>query len=136
MKIINRTATKTFLKLVALAKANKGYTKIDNNAGLYMPLSVEKIDEIEGYELYSLAHYGKQMGDLMADPEMCFLLAQNENDAIVIPYSFRNDYLGICTTDILFENGKIRGVRKKAIAKNVAFANTWLETIKQQQKIK
>ncbi len=136
MKIIDRTATSIFLKLVALSKANKGYIKIDNEKGTYMPLSVEKIDEIEGYELYSLAHYGKQMGDLMADPEMCFLLAQNEKNTVVIPYSFRNDYIGIDSIDILIENRKIKGIRNKAVAKNVAFANTWLKRIKQQQNIK
>ncbi len=98
-----------------------------------MPLFIEKIDEIEGYEMYSLAHYGKQMGDLMADPEMCFLLAQNNTDAIVMPYSFRNDFMAIDQIDIFIEDGKIKGIRHEAVAKNVAFANTWLKNIEKQQ---
>lgn len=136
MKTLNKTATKIFLALVEMAKSNENnYIKIDNTEGQFMPLSVEKIGEIEGYECFSIAHYGEQMGDLMADPEMCFLLAQNSRDSIVIPYSFRNDYVGIDRTDILIEDNKLKGLRPKAIADNVAFANMWMKNIKNQQNI-
>ncbi|SNR14424.1 DUF6908 domain-containing protein [Tenacibaculum jejuense] len=134
MKILNKTATNIFLRLVALAKENNGYVKLDNKKGV-MPLIVEKVEQIEDYEIYSLAHYGTQNGDLMADPEMCFLLAQNDKDTIVMPYSFRNDYMGIDQIDLFIENGKIKGIRHKAVTKNVAFANTWLKNIQNQQLI-
>ncbi|MBS9767819.1 MAG: hypothetical protein KGV44_09820 [Flavobacteriaceae bacterium] len=135
MKTLNKTATKIFLQLVEKAKANNDYIKIDNTKGVFMPLSVEKIDEIDDYECFSLAHYGQQNGDLMADPEMCFLLAQNETDSIVIPYSFRNDYMGVDRMDILIENNKLKGIRHKAVADNVTFANMWLNNIKNQQNL-
>lgn len=136
MKTLNKTATKIFLALVEMAKKSENnHIKIDNTEGTFMPLSIEKIGEIEGYECFSMAHYGEQMGDLMADPEMCFLLAQNKNDSIIIPYSFRNDYMGVDRMDILIENNTIKGIRKKAIADNVAFANMWLKNIKNQQNL-
>lgn len=136
MKTLNKTATKIFLALVEMAKKSENnHIKIDNTEGTFMPLSIEKIGEIEGYECFSMAHYGEQMGDLMADPEMCFLLAQNKNESIVIPYSFRNDYMGVDRMDILIENNTIKGIRKKAIADNVAFANMWIKNIKNQQNI-
>ncbi|KAB1154207.1 hypothetical protein F7018_14625 [Tenacibaculum aiptasiae] len=46
---------------------------------------------------YSFAHYGKLNGDLMADPEMCFLLIQNKSDNVIFPYSYKNDYMGFNT---------------------------------------
>lgn len=137
MKTLNKTATKIFLKLVEMAKNNEdNYIKIDNTAGVFMPLLVEKVGNIEDYECFSLAHYGEQNGDLMADPEMCFLLAQNEQNAIVIPCSFRNDYMGINRENILVENGKLKGIRHKAVVGNVKFANMWLVNIKNQQSLK
>lgn len=136
MKTLNKTATKIFLRLVAMAKDKEdNYIKIDNTEGTFMPLSVEKVGNIEDFECFSLAHYGEQNGDLMADPEMCFLLAQNEQNAIAMPYSFRNDYMGINREDILVENGKLKGIRHKAVADNVKFANMWLVNIKNQQNI-
>ena len=133
MKTINRKATEIFLKIVALIKENNGHIELDNKKGLYMSLSAEKIDEIEGFEMYSLAHYKEQNGDLMADPEMCFLLAQNEKDSIVMPYSYRNDFMRIDQIDLFIEDDKIKGIRHEAVAKNVAFANTWLKNIELQQ---
>ncbi len=136
MKTLNKTATKIFLQLVEKVKANAdNYIKINNAQGLYMPLNIEKISDIDSFECFSMAHYGEQNGDLMADPKMCFLLAQKGADSIVIPYSFRNDYMGVDRMDILIENNKIRGARKKAIADNVSFANMWLKNIKNQQNL-
>ncbi len=136
MKTLNKTATKIFLQLVEKVKANAdNYIRINNAEGVYMPLNIEKISDIASFECFSMAHYGEQNGDLMADPEMCFLLAKKGADSIVIPYSFRNDYMGVDRMDFLIENNKIRGARKKAIADNVAFANMWLKNIKNQQNL-
>ena len=56
-----------------------GDLKLDNAVGVFMPLVMEKIMDQPGFEaVYSLAHYGKQNGDLMADPEMTFGLKDGE----------------------------------------------------------
>lgn len=136
MKTLNKTATKIFLRLVDMAKDKEdNYIKIDNTEGTFMPLSVERVGNIEDFECFSLAHYGEQNGDLMADPQMEFLLIQNKRGSLVIPYSFRNDYMGVNRMDILIENNSLKGFRRKAIADNIVFANMWLVNIKNQQKL-
>ena len=61
------------------------YVKLDNAAGAFMPLVVEKIMDQPGFEaVYSLAHYGKLNGDLMADPEMTFGLNLNSRDDVTM----------------------------------------------------
>lgn len=77
---------------VLIAQMDDGYLKLDNASGTFMPLSIEKVtDELGFTAVYSLAHYGEQNGDLMADPEMTF----GESDHEFYPLSFRNDYVGV-----------------------------------------
>lgn len=74
-----------------LTNENKTSLKIDNNKELYLPLSVQELTPIkDGSFLISLAQYGEQEGDLMCNPEICFLYRQDLE--IFIPYYFRNDY--------------------------------------------
>ena len=50
---------------------HEGYAKIDTSE--FMAVSVELIGEIPGYgNVISIAHYGVQNGDLMADPRNDF----------------------------------------------------------------
>ena len=72
MKQLNLVSTKTMNKLVGMV--NDGYIKVDNTDGVFMSVSVEVIFDNEKHKIISLAHYFLQNGDLMADPEMCFLL--------------------------------------------------------------
>ena len=67
------------------------YLKIENPP--YMALVIEATDESGpmGLPALSVCHYGEQNGDLMRDPEMCFELGR----AILDPFYFRNDYLGV-----------------------------------------
>src|ERR1051326_5919230 len=43
----------------------------------------------------SVAHYGKQNGDLMRDPEMLFETQGFGQEINLKPYYFRNDYAGV-----------------------------------------
>ena len=54
---------------------NEGsHAKLNNNPA-YMPVVIEKVGRLPGYgEVISIAHYGEQNGDLMADPEMEFTI--------------------------------------------------------------
>ena len=50
------------------------HAKINNNPA-FMPVVIEKVGRLPGYgEVISIAHYGEQSGDLMADPEMEFTI--------------------------------------------------------------
>ena len=68
--------------------------KIDNQP--YMSLVIEAMGESGpcGLPALSVAHYGKQNGDLMRDPEMCFELGL-AGGAHLNPFSWRNDYVGV-----------------------------------------
>jgi hypothetical protein len=70
------------------------YVKIENPP--YMALVIEATPEPGplGLPAISVAHYGKQNGDLMRDPEMCFELSMPiEGNLILDPYYWRNDYV-------------------------------------------
>lgn len=60
----------------------------------YMNLSIENLQytDRKGNPVYSMAHYGEQNGDLMADPEMTFSV--DRNSGRIEPLTYRNDYMG------------------------------------------
>jgi len=70
------------------------YVKIENPP--YMTLVIEAVDESGplGLPAISVCHYGRQNGDAMRDPEMCFELG-NAGGARLDPYYWRNDYAGV-----------------------------------------
>ena len=63
----------------------------------YMELVIEATDEPGplGFPAISITHYGKQNGDAMRDPEMCFELSKSDGKLILDPYYWRNDYVGV-----------------------------------------
>ena len=71
MKQLNIESTKTMNIMVGMAE--DGYVKINNSDGSFMSVILEVILEDEKIKIISLAHYYLQEGDLMADPEMCFI---------------------------------------------------------------
>lgn len=88
MKTLDKKASETLQKLLALQKS-----KIDNSDGTYMPVHIEVIEKTDKYDHISLAHYGRQNGDAMRDPEMLFALHKETQQ--FIPYYYRNDYIGM-----------------------------------------
>lgn len=135
MKILNKTATSTFNRLVEMAKANEGHIKIDNAKGDFMPVCVEIIEETNSLVKVSVAHYYEQNGDLMADPEMCFAVRNDSLGTIVIPYYYKQDGLGIERESIVFDGDKFKGFYQRIQADQASFANMWMKNIKLQQKI-
>ena len=63
----------------------------------WMPLDIEDIltSGPNGQPTISVAHYGKQNGDPMRDPEMLFEVCRDGSEFAFDPYYWRNDYLGI-----------------------------------------
>lgn len=124
MHSLNEQAKKIMEQLIA--QLDDGYFKLDNTKGAYMPLIVEKVTDEPGFiAVYSLAHYGEQNGDLMADPEMTF----GESEHEFYPLSFRNDYVGIYQA-VITEQIDLK--RQKELSE---FTAIWLMEIVQQQKL-
>jgi hypothetical protein len=64
----------------------------------FLALVVEALDASGplGLPAISAAHYGKQNGDLMRDPEMCFELSQRiDGTHSLDPFYWRNDYVAV-----------------------------------------
>jgi len=131
MKKLNVTATATLNKMISLMV--DGYIKIDRAGRSFMPVSAEIIFENYKYRIASVAHYYEQNGDLMADPEMCFIYIKA--DGAFLPSYFKQDNIGIEQESILIEDGKIKGYRLKLQSDHTFFANKWIHNIKQEQNL-
>ena len=100
------------------------HAKINNNRA-FMPVVIEKVGRLPGYgEVISIAHYGEQSGDLMADPEMEFTIIGGD----YYPISVRNDYL--CKHNSIFEDD---GINLPLQHDLTTFANQWMRNIAEQQ---
>ncbi len=139
MKSLNTKATLIIQKLYEAMSDPKyrqdkdgNYAKIHNNPNL-MAVVVEKVGHLTGYgEIISIAHYGEQNGDLMADPEMTFTIVGGEYH----PISFRNDYLGRYQEVFGFdEDGNPETINTSLQFDLTCFANQWMRNIANQQKL-
>ena len=109
-----------------------------------MPLTIEKIGEDIITPMgvgcaYSLCHYYEQNGDLMQDPEMCFLILDNRADDVkelskvtIAPFMFQQANLAIYQESIEFSNQIMGDVHTDMQADNAEFADMWLGNIKLQ----
>lgn len=131
MKKLNLASTALLNKMVSLMK--DGYIKIDNTNGSFMPVSVEQIFESDKYKIFSVAHYFEQNGDLMADPEMCFIQIKTSGD--YFPSYYKQDSIGMEQESIIMAGGVIKGVRIIQQLEHSVFANMWLKNIKDQQNL-
>ena len=140
MKSLNLKSTEIFVSLIEQLKGND-HIKIENDP--YMPLTIERIgDNISiptgAGTLYSLCHYYKENGDLMQDPEMCFIAVDQRDkpeawtEYYVFPYIFRLANVGFYQESILFVNGKADKINKAMQADHTAFANQWLVNLQDQ----
>ena len=139
MKSLNSKATMTIQKLYDAMSDPKyrqdedgNYGKIANSPAL-MPVVVEKVGNLTGYgEIISIAHYGKQNGDLMADPEMTFVIV----DGKYYPISFKNDYVGLYQEVFDYnEEGEPEAIDIQLQSNLTDFANEWMMSIQEQQRL-
>lgn len=116
---------KNFLKMEKL-----GLFKITEHAtlksGAYMDLVVEVLDQDEKYTTISLAHYGKQNGDLMSDPEM--VLRVHRESFMVEALTFTNHYVGVYHE--VYPTPETVNLRYKKELNS--FLGTWLKNLKDQ----
>jgi hypothetical protein len=131
MSSLDFDAMLVFLKLIKDVDDENPSKRFDKHnywpdcSGGIMAVQVEKINS-----LYSVAHYYKQNGDLMADPEMTFVVF----DDLVFPASFTQHNLGIYEESMTWANGG--WTLDPTLQKQHAdFANQWFKNIKNQQDI-
>lgn len=108
------------------------HARINNNPA-YMPVVIEKVGRLHSYgEVISIAHYGQQNGDPMADPDMEFVIVCGD----YYPISYRNDYL--CQRQDVFtldSEGKPERINKILQEHLTSFANHWLKNSADQQSL-
>lgn len=135
MKSLNEQASTVFKKLCDTISNDKYKTGEDaakiNNSTAYMPVAVERVGTIVSHgPVVSVAHYGEQNGDLMADPEMTFTII----DGKVYPISYRNDYIGTYQEVLdVDDRGLPTNIDLDQQSKLVTYANDWMINIQMQQ---
>lgn len=145
MKTLNKTASQILSRLID-AMNGKSHLKIENEP--FMPLTIERIGEaintLYGPGLpYSLCHYYEQNGDLIQDPEMCFVVVDsrhttdtNLSAVAIIPYMFQQANLGIYGESAATEGNRLVLTDHKMQSDHRDFANGWLINIEAQGFIK
>jgi hypothetical protein len=100
----------------------------------WMPLDIEDIltSGPNGLPTISVAHYGKQNGDPMRDPEMLFEVRRERSEYTLDPYYWRNDYLGIEQYSSFRDDGQklftLAGLKRQ----HEQFARTWDANLRAQ----
>jgi len=134
LKPLNRKAEAIFKKIIANLPTDKA-KYIGEKGKAIMQVVVEKIyhENIYG-KVYAVGHYFQQNGDRMSDPEMTFLV--NDDDGRVYPLSFEmHGVLARYEESAIFTDGKLSGIYKKMSNDHKNFANQWMENIKHQQSL-
>lgn len=128
MKAIGPMAKKVMDVLTAKCKYITDHDKFHTEP--YMDVMVENIGDCNLGDMFSIAHYFEQNGDLMRDPEMCLIKGA---DGEYYPYYYRLDGLGIEEDVLHWHDGCITGYdigRQKGQAN---FCESWMRNIKDQQ---
>ena len=99
--------------------------KWDNAKGVYMRLSVDRL----AANIFSLAHYFEQNGDLVPDPDMTFLKG---TDGHWYPLTFQ-DARRYDEAIVSIRGGLPEKYSPRLYASILSFATTWLRNIESQQ---
>ena len=107
------------------------HKKLNNAEGTFMALHVECIGRCNLGHIFSLAHYYEQHGDLMRDPEMLFIQAEDG----YYPAEIWQDAVNSHGVGIQIENGDAVSIDETEQADLTVFAEVWLKNIREQQRI-
>jgi hypothetical protein len=100
-------------------------------SGAYMPLCVENLGyTFHGGTVYSIAHYGKQNGDMMRDPDMT--ISVDHEAWTVDPLTWQNDYMSKYSEVYCTSDGR-EAYRPKLRADLDRFLWQWLRNILEQK---
>ena len=124
MKPLNQAHSRILETLTRGLNDEQNHRRIDNAPGSFMAVVVEKI----GPARYSVAHYYEQNGDLVADPDLEFVV----QDGAWFPVAITQwcGYQRAAETD---EDGRVVTYKRRAYADLRSFAGTLLTNIKRQQ---
>ena len=113
-----------FARLEAIAPhiMDKRYRHTTLSADGFMDLSIEWIGE----NRLAMAHYGKQNGDLMAEPDMELIVNFDKKE--ILPATYQNDYLGVYQ-EVYLDNNQWRPKLSRELS---SFLNTWLRNLEFQ----
>lgn len=128
MKNMSRTACKVLDKLIE-GLGEYCARKVDNSHGTFMTVHVENIGPCPLGQVYSIAHYYEQNGDLVPDPEGCFIKAA---DGTWWPQHLQQ-CLGNFTQAIRFDAEGRTLVSNRACAELASFGGMWMRNIWSQQ---
>ncbi len=136
MQVLNEQAFLIFSKLIAMLGTEQC---IKLESAPYMPLHFEYVGDMRSGQgaskIYSLMHSYLQNGDLMRDPEMCFLHfysdASNQIKGI-LPYSYTLDSIGKYEESVIFPSWNEMEVKEELQKHHTSFANQWLLNIEEQ----
>jgi hypothetical protein len=124
LRPVNKQAGKILEKLTkGLEYATS--RKIDNTEGTFMAVHVDRI----GDDLYSVAHYYQQNGDMMADPDVVFWRRPDG----WFPVEITQHGLGRYSRLLWVEKGEVVKWNPRAYNDCKIFCGTWMQNIKQQQ---
>jgi len=129
MRPINKKAQAVMDRLTQGINSENSHTRIDNNkpdSGI-MAVVVEWVGDCKLGDVFSIAHYYEQYGDLMADPEMTFLKAET---GCYFPMSYKLDGLGVYREGVIWEDGEPSKINVREQRDEAIFAGTWMENIK------
>jgi hypothetical protein len=126
---INQRAERTLRRLIEGLDLPGDVRHIDNSTA-FMRLSIEVLSHVGKGRVVSLAHYGEQNGDLMADPEMTFLVGEPEG---VYPLTYRNDYVGVNQEAMRVDEGYRFHFAPQLQRQLASFTATWMENLVDQQ---
>ena len=78
-----------------------------------------------------VAHYGEQNGDLMRDPEMIFEVEETGDDLNLVPFYWRNDYVGIEQRSAFMQDERTL-LNAKLRREQIVFAGRWDKNLRAQ----
>jgi len=137
LKPLNAVSAAIFFKIIDGVTADDTKAKYIGEKGTaIMQVVVEQIyHENEYGKVYAIGHYYQQNGDRMSDPEMTFLV--NDDDGRVYPLSFeQHGFFARYEANSEFgEDGKLKGMYRKMCNDHKNFANQWMINIKHQQSL-
>jgi len=110
------------LGVIALIENNSEAAKsVVDPSGGFMDLCFDKLDDDRDKVRISLAHYYKQNGDLMCDPDMEILVYHGLNSAEALTFQMANPPI---YQEVYPEPGKVNPKLKRQLN---SFLNTWLK---------
>jgi hypothetical protein len=105
--------------------------KIENSGGTFMAVNVCRLGE----NLFAVAHYYEQNGDLVPDPMMEFVKVGDSWYPVAIEHcGFRRE---ACELKLNDEGSfEVKAFRPRELKDQCSFVTTWMRNIKGQQKLK